>query len=132
LAKRKRASNALLTRRFWAVFLVISLIGIASWAASPITTRIQQEKELAALSRQRDGVRADNRRLRQEIERLKDDPEYWEMMARRDLRYVKSDERAYVVIEQEPPVEDTTASTPSSPTLWEQVKVQVKELSVLF
>lgn len=104
---------------------------MATWAAAPITIRIQQQKELAALSQQRASVRADNRRLRQEIKRLKDDPEYWEMLARRDLRYVNSDEKAYVVIEQDPPVEAPKALA-LSPTLWDQVKTQVRELSVLF
>ncbi len=111
--------------------LIVSLLGIASWAVSPVTIRIQQEKELAALSQERKSVRADNRRLLQEIERLKDDPEYWEMLVRRDLRYVMNDEKAYVVIEQEPLIEEPTVST-ASPTLWEQVKMQVQELSVPF
>lgn len=53
------------------------------------------------------------------------------MLVRRDLRYVKTDELAYVVVEQDAPVEDV-AITPVKPTLWEQVKTQVKELSVLF
>ncbi len=76
-------------------------------------------------------MRADNRRLRQEIKRLKDDPEYWEMLVRRDLRYVKSDEKAYVVTELDLIVEEPTVST-TTPTLWEQVKVQVQELSLPF
>lgn len=111
--------------------LVVSLLSMASWAASPISARMQQKKELAALALQLDDARMDNRRLRKEIKQLKSDPEHWEMLARRDLRYVKSDEKSYVVIEQEAPVEDTIV-TSTTPTLWEQVTTQVKELSVLF
>lgn len=131
MAKKKRTPDAFVTRRLWAGVLVVSLLVIASWSASPISARIQQEKELTALSSQLDEARADNGLLRKEIKQLEGDPEHWEMLVRRDLRYVKSDELAYVVVEQDAPVEDV-AVTPVKPTLWEQVKTQVKELSVLF
>ncbi len=110
---------------------MFSLFFIAAWLAAPLTTRIKQHQELAALTEQHESARRENQRLRREIVRLKDDPDYWEILARRDLQYVKGDEEAYVVVEQPLPVAPTPAAEPE-PTIWETVLVRVKDLSVMF
>lgn len=96
---RDGKNNKESARRARTALLIVILILMALWAISPLATRIKQQRELAALSKERARVRQENKHLRAEIKKLRGDKDYWEALARRNLGYVKADEEAYVVIE---------------------------------
>jgi len=78
----------------------------------------QQEKEIARVESDLAGEKAENARLAEEIERLKD-PAYVELIARSRYNLVKPGEHLFNVIDA-PPVKPatTTASPPAAPDPW--------------
>ncbi len=68
------------------------------WALAPVTTRLTQQEEIAALLGERGRVRRENARLRRENQKLRNDKRYIEWMGRKELGLIKPDEEAFVVI----------------------------------
>ena len=80
------------------VFILIAFFIAALWAASPLSIRLAQQKQLLSLSNDLTRVKSQNSGLRKDVLNLKDSPEYIEWLARKDLGLIKPDEDAYVVI----------------------------------
>ena len=80
-----------------ALFIFFVLVA-ALWALSPIRVRLEQQRELNGLLKDKERLAGDNARLRDEIFRLELSPGYIEWLARKELGLIKSDEEAFVVI----------------------------------
>jgi cell division protein FtsB len=80
------------------VLIVIAILGAALWAASPLSIRLAQQKQMLSLSNDLNRVKTQNSLLRKDVHNLKDSPAYIEWLARKELGLVKPDEDAYVVI----------------------------------
>jgi cell division protein FtsB len=131
LAKRDQEKVRARRKQLKTALVVLLLALATAWAISPITTRVQQQKEIASLERQKKQVKRNNQQLRTNIKKLKADPTYWEVLARTNMGYIKGDEEAYVVIEK--PGRPPHPSKPKDPpTLWQQIKLQVKKFSLIF
>jgi len=81
------------------VSVLLAVFIAALWAASPLSIRLEQHKELDKLTKDLTRVNRDNRRLKTDIHNLKESPDYIEWLARKDLGLIKPDEDAFVVIE---------------------------------
>ena len=110
----------------------VAFFAIMAWALAPITVSFSQKSELTALRQNKGRIRAENRQLRIEIKKLKGDKQYWETLARRNMGFVKSDEEAFLVVEEGPVVPEKIKPEPQSESAWERFTEQVKELSLMF
>lgn len=95
---------------------VMALIAVAACAAIIATSlapgillRAQQKRELAQVRAQLAGVKADNRRLSQEVTRLSD-PSYVEVIARDRYNLAKPGERVFKVIDVPAPAKPPTTT----------------------
>ncbi len=121
MAKKKRKKLSGLAGR--TVFALVGLFILLTilWSVSPLAARLKQGRELASLEKQYSDAENENRDLRNEIKKLRGDQGYIEKLARTNLGMIKSDEEAYVLIEQPEVVKEPKEPAPD-PGLWESFK----------
>lgn len=94
------------------LIILIGILALIVWAASPYVTLRKQQKDVARLEAKLESLRADNERLREDIKRFSD-PKYIEVLARDKLGLVKDGERAFLVVDdpkKKSPPDDDDAS----------------------
>lgn len=105
----------------------IALLAVA-WAASPIQKRFAQKIEIDSLTKDKALRSGGNRELRDEIKKLRHDPQYIELLARKDLGLIKKGEKAYIVIEPDEQKPKKVKAPPALPqTLWQQLEDAVSK-----
>lgn len=80
------------------IFLLLIIRSI-----SPLWQRLRQQKELTGLQEKMAASKQEENRLRLEIDMLKNDNNYIELMARKKLGMVKPGEESYLVVEERSP-----------------------------
>jgi len=83
------------------VLMLIVIIGalVFLFANKNFQTLINLRKEIARLKEKSVGLEEENRRLKEELEAVKNDPEYMESLARKELGLIKPGETKYKFIE---------------------------------
>lgn len=90
--------------------------------------RLDQGQEIRALKQERGrNVRA-NKLLKKDIERLKGDPLYIELLARKDLGLIKSDEEAFIVISPDKQVQIEKRRPRPPRGLWQDIEKTAMKL----
>ncbi len=109
------------------VLTSVALLAVA-WAASPVQNRFAQRIEIDSLTKGIALRSGDNQQLRDEIKKLRNDPHYIELLARKDLGLIKEGEKAYVVIEPDEKNSKKVKAPPAPPkNLWQQLEVAVSK-----
>lgn len=80
---------------WWMVFVIIALLALALFGERGIFKTFRMLEYKTELQERIEQLETDNRALRREIERLRDDHLYLEGLARKDLGMVKEDELVY-------------------------------------
>jgi len=85
------------------IIILIVIIGafIFLFANKNFQTLLVLNKEIAQLKQRIVGLEDENRALKEELEALKNDPEYIESLARRELGLIKPGETKYRFIESQ-------------------------------
>ena len=85
------------------ILILIVIIGglIFLFANKNFQTLLNLNKEITRLRQRIAGLEEENRRLKEELEAVKNDPEYIESLARRELGLIKPGETKYKFIEPE-------------------------------
>ena len=81
------------------LLIVIIFISLVIWAISPLSQRLDQQRELSSLKLQMSGAKDQESTLHQEIIKLQSDNDYIELMARKKLGMIKPGEDGYIVVE---------------------------------
>jgi len=85
-------------------FLIASIfLALTIWSVSPLWQRLRQRRELTGLRAEMTSSKREEKHLRQEIDKLQNDNDYIEMMARKKLGMVRPGEESYLVIEGQMP-----------------------------
>jgi cell division protein FtsB len=121
MKKKKRAGLSWLRLSLFliisvSVFLLLSYPAYKDWREQEIL-----KKKLEAELKE---VRAENAKLKEEIEKLHS-PDYIEILAREKFGLVKPGEKSYIVIppkEEQPETTETTPSPPPQKNFWSKVK----------
>ncbi len=79
------------------LLLIQALVGEKGFFA-----RLRAREEHQALEQALTALRAENLRLREEAQRLREDPAAIEELARRDLGLIKPGEKLFIIREREP------------------------------
>ncbi|MFQ5867840.1 MAG: septum formation initiator family protein [bacterium] len=85
------------------ILILIVIIGalIFLFGNKNFQTLLFLNKEIAQLKQRITGLEEENKRLREELEAVKKDPEYIESLARKELGLIKPGETKYKFIEPE-------------------------------
>jgi len=83
------------------IIILIVIVGVIIFlfANKNFQTLLILNKEIAQLKQRIAGLEGENRRLNEELEAMKNDPEYFESMARKELGLIKPGETKYRFIE---------------------------------
>jgi cell division protein FtsB len=111
-----------------AFLISLSIFLAAVWTLYPVLRlQYQQQREVASLEAQLEGIKERNTELAEQVDRLKT-PEGVEEVARQNLGLVKDGEQSYVVTGKEDPARDpeavndkTRSSTEEQTPLWMKV-----------
>lgn len=104
--------------RTGAVAVVLGALALASLA--PIRQAYTQNQRINAEEAKLQALEAENRQLRERLERL-NDPDYVEKLAREQLGLVKPGEVSYVVVPPAPSTSTTAAPPAESRSLWQRI-----------
>lgn len=85
------------------ILILIVIIGVLIFlfANKNFQTLLVLKKEIVQLKQRIAGLKEDNRELEEELEAMKNDPEYFESLARRELGLIKPGETKYKFVESE-------------------------------
>ena len=93
-----------MTRRRLAVAAVlVCALGLAVFAGRNAVVLWQMQRELRALERNLDALRAEREKLTRTVDRLRHDPAYLEQLAREDMGMVREGETVLKFPSQTPP-----------------------------
>ncbi len=83
------------------IIILIVIVGVIIFlfANKNFQTLLILNKEIAQLKQRIAGLEGENRELNEELEAMKNDPEYFESMARRELGLIKPGETKYRFME---------------------------------
>jgi len=83
------------------VLILIIMIGVLIFlfANKNFQTLLILNKEIVQLKQKIAGLKEENRELEEELEAMKNDPEYFESLARRELGLIKPGETKYKFLE---------------------------------
>jgi cell division protein FtsB len=83
------------------ILILIVIIGVLIFlfANKNFQTLLVLKKEIVQLKQRIAGQKEENRELEEELEAMKNDPEYFESLARRELGLIKPGETKYKFIE---------------------------------
>lgn len=109
------------------VALTVGLIVL--WSITPLKNLLDQEAQIRTLRTEKKKTQRANNKLRRGITSLRKDPDHIEMLARRRLGLIKTDEVAYVVIE--PPAIEVKQEPPEEPSsFWEKFADKLRSLFI--
>ncbi|MCJ7646469.1 septum formation initiator family protein [bacterium] len=85
------------------ILILIVIIGVLIFlfANKNFQTLLVLKKEIVQLKQRIAGLKEENRELEEELEAMKNDPEYFESLARRELGLIKPGETKYKFVESE-------------------------------
>ena len=85
------------------ILILIVIIGVLIFlfVNKNFQTLLSLNKEISELKQRMGGLEEENRGLKEELEAMKNDPEYFESLARRELGLVKPGETKYKFIESQ-------------------------------
>ena len=85
------------------ILILIVIIGVLIFlfANKNFQTLLVLKKEIVQLKQRIAGQKEENRELEEELEAMKNDPEYFESLARRELGLIKPGETKYKFVESE-------------------------------
>ena len=79
----------------WLVIIILVMLGYAVFGNRGVIRIVQAERQQEQLQAQLTGLQQEQQRLREEIERLQNDKDYWEQLARKNLGMVREGELIY-------------------------------------
>ena len=79
----------------WLIIIIVAMLGYAIFGNRGVLRILQAERQKEQLEVQMQGLHKEQKRLRDEIERLRTDKEYWEQLARKKLGMVREGEVIY-------------------------------------
>lgn len=95
---RQQKLSPLQIKKLWRAGAVIVLSAFVWLLIAPdygVLSLLRKRSELQKLQQEAEHLTLENKRLELEIDRLKNDPEYLEQVARRDYGLLKTNERVY-------------------------------------
>ena len=98
-------NHVLWTKKRGLIILLIGLIVIVWYfiifGEKGVIRIIQLEQERHRITREGSLIKKDNKKLKEEIRRLREDPKYLESVARRDLGLIKENEILFIFEDEE-------------------------------
>jgi len=79
----------------WLVVIILLMLGYAIFGERGIIRIVQAEKQKQRLEAELAALQQEQQELREEIDRLKHDKDYWEQLARKNLGMVREGELIY-------------------------------------
>ncbi len=79
----------------WLLVIIVIMLGYAIFGNRGVLRILQAEKQQQQLELQLAEIKQQQQRLREEIERLRNDKDYWEQLARTKLGMVREGELIY-------------------------------------
>ena len=86
----------------WLLVIVVVMLCYAVFGDRGVLRILQAEKQQQQLEAQLEAIKLEQQRLRDEIERLRNDKDYWEQLARTKLGMVREGELIYHLPSKEP------------------------------
>lgn len=84
----------------WLLIIVVIMLGYAVFGSRGVLRIVQAERQQQQLQAELQGLQQEKQLLREEIERLNNDKEYWEQLARKKLGMVREGELIYHLPDQ--------------------------------
>lgn len=79
----------------WLLVIILVMLGYAVFGNRGVIRILQAEKQREELQQRLDLLQQEQKQLREEIERLQHDKDYWEQLAREKLGLVREGELIY-------------------------------------
>ena len=79
----------------WLVVIILLMLGYAVFGERGVIRIVQAEKQKQRLEAELVALQQEQQELREEIDRLKHDKDYWEQLARKNLGMVREGELIY-------------------------------------
>ena len=79
----------------WLLIIIVVMLGYAVFGSRGVLRILQAERQQQQLEAELLGLQQEKQLLREEIERLNNDKEYWEQLARKKLGMVREGELIY-------------------------------------
>lgn len=79
----------------WLLVIILVMLGYAVFGSRGVVRIIQTERQKEQLATQLAALQEEQQQLREEIDRLKNDKDYWEQLAREKLGMVREGELIY-------------------------------------
>ncbi len=79
----------------WLVVIILLMLGYAIFGERGVIRIVQAEKQKQRLEAELVALQQEQQELREEIDRLKHDKDYWEQLARKNLGMVREGELIY-------------------------------------
>lgn len=79
----------------WLLVIILVMLGYAIFGSRGMIRIVQAERQQESLQVQLTDLQQEQQRLRDEIERLQNDKDYWEQLARKNLGMVRDGELIY-------------------------------------